>query len=155
MITAIDIIFEGKFSIVDLHSLLESLLINYKDLYFNEPEDISFATHDDITKIFNTETYIDFVVSSNEINMFGISIPNVFANLGLYNGKIDLLLFFDFKDLVFNDYKTTIDQLRIWTKKFQEKFQFEYSRCRIDNGNEDEYYFDSQGVGPLYKFIDE
>ncbi|SHN16880.1 hypothetical protein [Mucilaginibacter sp. OK098] len=154
MITAIDIIFDGKSSIVDLHSLLEALLVKFRDVYFNEPEDVEFTTHEDIINVFKSEVHIDFVVSLNELNMFGIAIPDVFANLGVYNGEIELLLFFDFKDLDFSDYKASIDHLRIWTTEFQNKFKFEYVRCQIDNGNEDEYYFDSHGIGPCYNFLD-
>jgi len=154
MITAIDIIFDGKFSTVDLHSLLEALLVNYKDIYFNEPEDVSFETRDDIINIFNKEPSIDFVISSHGLNIFQISIPNVFIQFFVHEGEIELLLFFDFKDLDFSDYKTSIDQLRLWTAKFQEKFKFEYVRCQIDNGNEDEYYFDSNGIGPWYELLD-
>lgn len=153
MITAIDIIFNGKLSTVDLHSLLENVLINYRDVYFNEPEDVLLVTHDDIINVFNKELRIDFVISSRGLDIVEISIPNVFIQFLVSEGEIELLLFFDFKDLDFSDYKTSINQLRLWTARFQNKFRFEYVRCQIDNGNEDEYYFDSNGIGPWYDLL--
>jgi len=157
MITQIDIIFEGKLPGVDMYLLIRTLLNNISDErepYFNEPEDSSVTTHSDIIGVFESEELIDFVVSFDELNIFGISIPNIFSQTFVQGKEVELLLFFDFSDLDFRDGRTSIDNLRIWTTKFQEAFKFEYFRCQIDNGNADQYYFDSHGLGPWYHLLD-
>lgn len=40
-----------------------------------------------------------------------------------------------------------------WTKELQRRYSFEYFICQIDNAAKDEYYFDSNGIGKLYKDI--
>ncbi|SMP29221.1 hypothetical protein SAMN06264346_11188 [Chryseobacterium profundimaris] len=43
-----------------------------------------------------------------------------------------------------------LDYVKIWTKEFQKNYNFEYYICQMDNANEEEYYFDSNGTGQLY-----
>ncbi len=130
--------------------LTEDLLLNCRDASFHFPEDSSFKTIDEIIVIYNCNNYVDFALSLNAVNIGELVIPNVFANIGIDDGVFELLLFFDLKDVASGNYKYSIDILQYASFQFQNKYGFNSFRCQIDNGNENEYYFDNNGVGPLY-----
>ena len=148
--TLTEIIFRGSALCVDL-SFLKILMSGCIVSRFDVPEVDNVIEYKAALEVISSNEYIDFVVTANKISIGERSLQNVFANLGLNEGHYELLLFFDLKDLDYRSYKASIDSLKEWTDKFQKDYNFEYAVCQLDNGSENEYYFDSNGLGPLYK----
>lgn len=148
----IEIIFRGIFSVLDF-SFLRELLAKAREVYFNFPEINSAVAYNDIIEIINSDTYIDLVINTDYLLINEKNIPKVFINLGRDNEDIELLFFFDLKDLGEATQKMNIDYLKSWAEEFQKRNNFGYFICQIDNANKDEYYFDIYGIGKLYKDI--
>lgn len=153
MLTLTEIIFSGKISTINISSFTKDMLSNYKEINLDSPYFAQVITSDEVINIFKTSDYVNLVITYDKFNILEINIPRVFSNIGIENGEIEILIFFDLKDLNGTSYKEIINILRDWCKKFQESYKFDYFRCQIDNADEDEYYFDSYGLGPEYKKI--
>ncbi len=151
-VTLTEIIFIGKKSAIGLFRLLKDLLTNYKNARFNSPEN-SLTTFENINEIFNTNDYVDFVVTLDKLRTFEEDIPNVFVNLSADGERVELIFFFDLKDLKSKNYKKNIEALQVWAIAFKSKYCLEYFRCQIDNGDEEEYYFDINTWGPMYNML--
>lgn len=136
-------------------SFLDEILADCKEGRFNSPEAFVSSNYNEILKVFEKNSYVDFVVTTDKLNINGQIVKNVFINLGLDSDELELLFFFDTKDLKDLNFKEGIDFLRIWARNFQDKYGFEYVLCQIDNGSEQEYYFDNNGLGPLYSQLSE
>lgn len=85
--------------------------------------------------------------------MEGKIVPKVFINLGRDNNDIEILFFFDLRDLNEATPGKNIDYLRKWMSEMKRKYHFQYFICQDDNAGEDAYYFDSNGIGRLYNKI--
>jgi hypothetical protein len=146
----IDLIFKGEISKINL-SFLEDILKNdiKRKLIFPEI-DVSLR-YEDIVNILNENSDVDFTVSTNKLNILEQIVPSVFIHLILNDNILELLFFFDPEDLRQDDYKANFNLLRIWALDFKGKYGFESVLCQIDNGNEDEYYFNDNDFGPMYK----
>jgi hypothetical protein len=146
----IDLIFRGKQSKVDLTFLVE-LLANRKEARFDSPENVQFEDCNDVKNIISSVDYVDFVITTDNCNIDKQVVKDVFINLGLLDGEFELLFFFDLNDLNRSvAEKLNADYLRVWSEKFKNNYSFESFVCQMDNGNEKEYYFDSNGLSPLY-----
>lgn len=152
MITLTEVIFKGSFIKVNL-SFLKTFIKDSKETRFNFPETRVLLAYDDIVRAFSSSDYVDFVLSANKVEIGDKFIPNVFVNLGLNEGIYELLLFFDLADINSKSHMESINLLKEWTNKFQKQYGFEYLICQLDNGNQNEYYFDSNGIGPLYRYV--
>jgi len=75
------------------------MLLNKRDVTFNYPENIDTSNYDEIIKILHSYDYVDFIISTDILNMDKIRIENVFINIGKDNDEVELLLFFDIYDL--------------------------------------------------------
>lgn len=147
-IMLIEVIFKGLFSIVDF-KFVKKLLIDAREVYFTSPEVNSPVTFSSAMRIINSKKYVDLVINTDCLQIKDKIVPKVFI-IGRTNEEIEILLFFDSKDLKETNEKMNIDYVKIWTKEFQKKYNFEYYICQMDNANEEEYYFDSNGTGQLY-----
>jgi hypothetical protein len=145
----IEIIFRGKSLITDF-SFLIRFLKSCGEVRFNFPEVTISTNYEDIIKIFKSNSYVDFVITINELDILGRIVPNVFINLGLDDGKVELLFFLDLKDLSKTGHREGIDLLKDWAYEFKTKYRFDTVVCQMDSGNSREYYFDENGFGPLY-----
>lgn len=145
----IEVIFRGIFSIVDF-SFVKKLLIDAREVYFTSPEVNLPVTFSSTMSIINSKKYVDLVIITDCLQIKDKIVPKVFINIGRTNEEIELLLFFDSKDLKETNEKMNIDYVRIWTKEFQKNYHFEYYICQMGNADEEEYYFDSNGTGQLY-----
>ncbi|WP_166923471.1 hypothetical protein [Flavobacterium poyangense] len=150
----VDLLFKGKLSKIDF-SFIDKMLENSREIRFSYPENSSASDYSEIIKILYSNDYVDFVVTTDVLNSDGIRIENVFINIGKDNEEVEVLLFFDLFDI---GYKTATDNFLIldnWAKKNQANYNFELMICQMDNGNENEYYFDSNGFGPLWDSVSE
>ena len=144
----IELIFRGGISKTDL-SFVDFFLSKAKVIRFHYPEGLNLDSTVAIKEVFRQESYVDLVVENESLIILDIPIPNVFINIGLKDGLIELELFFDSKQLNDNG-KEAIDQTRKWALPFCKKYQFESVVCQMDGANENEFYFNESGVGPLY-----
>jgi hypothetical protein len=154
MITSklIEIIFKGIF--LSTHpGFLSKLLIGSKELRFNSPEVSSNYNSYEVINIFQTNDYVDLVIITDKLEVNAKSIKNVFINICRNDTELKVLLYFDLNDVAIGTDKDNIDYLKSWTNEFMNKYNFEYFICQMDNANEDEYYFDTIGLGPLYSEI--
>lgn len=150
--TLIELIFKGGFSDINLDFLSE-LVLEAKEIRLNAPE-LSFSDEfDAIVKIFELNSYVDLVVTTDKLNIAGKIVKDVFINIGRNNNEIELLFYFDLKDLNGSANKSDIDNIKTWANSLQKKYNFIYCICQMDNAGDEEYYFDSNGIGPLYKLL--
>lgn len=149
MNSLIEIIFRGVLSPVNL-DFLKELVMRAKELYFNSPEISSVKTFDEVVEIINSNAYIDLVINTDELSIYEKNVPKVFINLGRSNDDIEILFFFDLKDLHEPTIKESIDLLKKWAMEFTNEYKFNYFICQTDNADKEEYYFDSHGTGKLY-----
>lgn len=144
----IEIILKGLFSDIDL-SFLSKIISNSKEARFNSPESYLNKTFEEISEIIHSNEYVDFVITTDVFNISEKVISNVFVNLTKDGDSIELLIYFDLLDLNNINEMDGINTLMDWTDKFKRKYNFNYYVCQLDNADEHEYYFDSNGVGPL------
>jgi len=149
----IELIFKGSFINLDFN-LLRNLIKEADEIYFVCPEISSIRTFDEAYKVFQLNTYVDFVIKTNHLHIDQKNVERVFINIGRNNDDIDFLFFFDLKDINEGDKKRNLMLVRQWMAQIQKKYNFQYFICQMDNANNDEYYFDSNGVGRLYKELD-
>ena len=148
----LEIIFKGVFSVLNL-SFLSQFIINGKDLRFNYPENYHSKNFEEIVKKIEDNEYVDFVITTDEFYIDERIIPKVFINITKDKDNVEILLYFDLQDFNKKDTKKGIDELINWTNSFKINYNFNYYVCQIDNADEMEYYFDSNGIGPLYDSI--
>ena len=132
-------------------SFFENILYSMREVRFNYPEHKNSLNYHELDNILKSNEYVDFIITTDFLSLDDINIENVFINLEKDDKEVELLLFFDIYDI---RHETSIDNLLIlnkWAKKFQSKYNFEFTICQMDNGNKNEYYFDSNGLGPLYQ----
>jgi hypothetical protein len=147
--TLIEITCKGIFSSINL-DFLSKLLANSKEVCFNYPEILLSNNVDKITDIFQLNDYVDLVIITDKFEINGKTIKNVFVNIGRNSNELELLLYFDLNDVGVGTNKENVDYLSNWISEFKSKYNFEYFICQMDNASDDEYYFDSNGLGPLY-----
>src|SRR5688572_16754078 len=117
MFTKIDLIFTGSFKRVALTPLLD-FFQNAKSSWFNSPEIPTPLNKEDIIKVINTNDYIDYVISSETVEIASSKISGAFVNLGRDDDSFELLLFFDLRDLQKENYKTAVNDLQVWSIQF-------------------------------------
>ncbi|MEG1199912.1 MAG: hypothetical protein RSD53_11005, partial [Algoriella sp.] len=121
-----------------------------REVYFTSPEVNSLITFNNVKRIINSNNYVDFVINTDCLQIKNKIVPKVFINVGRNNEEIEILLFFDSKDLKESSQKMNINIIKNWTNEFQKLYNFEYYICQMDNADEEEYYFDINGNGRLY-----
>lgn len=146
----IELIYKGL-----LHKLnftfLRNILMDAREVRFNFPE-LNFAMNiDEVIKTINSNSYVDLIINMDFLEIKEKIVPNVFINLSRNNDEIEVLFFLDLVDLKEATPKSNIDYLKNWAIEFTKKYNIEYFVCQIDNAEKDEYYFDSNGIGKLYK----
>lgn len=153
MNSLVEIIFRGLLSSIR-PDFLKDLILKAKDLYFNSPAVSAVRTFEEVTQIINSHSYIDLVINTNELGIYEHNLPRVFINFGRNNDEVELIFFFDLKDLSEPTIKESLDLLQNWVSEFKSAYQFNYFICQIDNAAKDEYYFDTFGKGKLYGNIE-
>jgi hypothetical protein len=146
----VDFIFSGSFDVLNL-SFFEELVPHATYYNFNYPDYENKSGFTDIVNVFQKETDVDFSLSVDRY-VFGEdrSALGVFFNFTLRENKSELLMFFDLNDLFVERLSEVLDFLYEWADSFKRKYHFDYFICKMDNGNDDEFYFDLKGKGPLY-----
>lgn len=134
-------------------SFIGELSINAREMRFYSPEINFSGESDELISVFNSNDYVDFIINTDHLSIKGKNVQRVFINIGRNEDEIEVLIFFNLADLREPTAKMAIDYLKSWTPEFQRKYDFEYFICQIDNASEDEYYFDSIGLGKLYHGI--
>lgn len=145
----IEMIFKGVLPTLNLN-FLKNLLLDAKEIRFNDPEVSGKDCFEDVLDVFHSNDYVDFVVTTDKLDINGEIVPKVFINLGLDGEKMELLFYFNLQDLNKNSLAESLDYLKNWADNFKSYYEFDQFICQMDNANEDEYYFDDQGRGPLY-----
>lgn len=145
----IEIIGKGVFTTLNFN-FLRKMLLHAKEARFNDPEINSIKDFDEMINIINSNSYCDFVISTDFLDIRGKIIPRVFINLVRNNDEVEILFFFDLKDLKESNFKMSLDYLKDWIEEFQIKYNFNYLICQPDNADQHEYYFDTNGPGKLY-----
>lgn len=151
-VTMIEIIFKGRFSKIDF-GFLRNLIFASKEVRFNDPAMYSFENIDDVITVFDTNSYFDFVITTDMLNIDGRTVPKVFINIGRDSQDIDLLFFFDLKDMQGDSLIGDLEHLKKWVSDFSNQYCFDFFTCRIDIGAKEDYFFDSNGYGRLYDQI--
>ncbi len=152
MDSLVDVIFKGELSSVNL-SFLKDIIAKAKKVYFISPE-IVFGSFEEAVRIINSNSYIDFVINTDELIVREKKISKVFINFGRDGYYVDVLFFFDLADLGEPTMRENIEFLKKWALGFKDDFKFDYFICQMDNADKEEYYFDSWGYGKLYDTID-
>lgn len=144
----VEIIFIGSFSELNFN-FLKNLIVKAKEVRFNDPEVNSLNSFNEIFDVISVNNYFDMVINTDFLIINEKVIQRVFINLGRNNDEIELLLFFDLKDLNEHNVNVSLNYLQKWSEEFQNKFNFQYFICQPDNAGSNEYYFDSNGSGNL------
>lgn len=145
----VDLAFKGKYYAIDL-LFLDIFFSDARQIKFIYPNEIDFNSINELIEVIKSNSYVDLIITTDAFKVNDKLVKKVFINLGKDEDNLDLLLFFDVKDLCYLNSKEALEALRVWACQFVEKYKFEYMACRMDNGNDDEYYFDRLGFGPLY-----
>jgi len=148
-LTLTELIFKGNISMNNLSFLSEFLKIG-RDQRFNTPDVSVPRGYNEIINVIKSYSYVDFVISIDVLCINEQRMKNVFVNFGIDDGITGLMLFLDLKDFGDETNKKKIERLRNWAFEFKENYGFESVVCRIDNGNEEEFYFNNRGWGPIY-----
>ncbi len=130
-----EIVFRGIVSKLNFE-FLKDLLSKSSRVRFNVPE-IQNNNYDFIINLLMGSEYVDIAFDSFKLN----SISNVFVNLVLDDGKIELLFFLDLKDVHCDTHKESLDMLIAWAKDFGSTHNFDVIICQPDNAEENEFYF--------------
>ena len=146
----IEIIFTGSFSELNFN-FLKDFIVKSKEVRFNDPEVNLLDCFNEVLDVINTYDYSDLVINTDFLTIDKKVVQKVFINLGRNHDKIELLLFFDLKDLNEDSVNVSLNCLKDWCKEFQNKFNFQYFICQPDGAENNEYYFDSNGKENLYK----
>lgn len=147
MVTAIDLIFYGSLSVISF-DFIKNITLDSSVVSLNFPENMSTETLDQIIGILNTESYVDLVITTDCINLFGIKIPSVFLNIGIDEGMVEVLMFFDVKNIN-NDFDKGLNDLYDWSTSFQNEYNFDHFFCETDGVNSNEEYYFANERPPL------
>ena len=117
IVIVLDIIFKGKFSATTFN-FLEKLLVKSDEVRFNSPENLTACTYEKIAEVFHSNSYVDLTITSNHLVIQETNVPHVFINLTRDEDELELLFYFDLKDLGIGTYKNKFDTLRNWAEAF-------------------------------------
>lgn len=100
----------------------------------------------------NEETY-NIAFGTDHLLIKEIKVPNVFIDLSKESGEIELLLFFDLRDLAKSELIKGLLLCREWCAYMAHEYGFTDYICQIDNGSENEFFFDKNSWGPYYELL--
>lgn len=142
MDTLVDLIFKGNLSRVNF-DFINKLISQSRDIRFSFPENTFAKAFSDIIKIFKSNSYVDFIIAVNYLDLYGKKIPDVFVNIGRndeYDENVEVLLFFDVKDLN-KKFEEGLKDLYDWSVSFRKEYHFDRFFCQTDGVNYDGNYF--------------
>lgn len=146
----IDLIFTGLLAEVNIN-FISFLMDGKNDSYFLEPEDTKGENFEEVVSVFESHHCCHFTIHNSQLKMNNKLVRYVFIDITLNESALSLLLYFDLVDFMEGEYKAALNTLKIWCEEEVIKvFRFSNFECRMGDGNEDEYYFDRKGLGPLY-----
>jgi hypothetical protein len=144
MITTVDILLNGSKQEIE-NNFLEEFLEKASQLTFNDPPILANDNLDYILQIIKENEYIDLVIIS-DLTFGEETVKNIFINIGVDNDGVEVLLFFDLLELK-KDPRTALHIIKSWCASFADTYNCHSYVCQIDNGDEDEYYFNEKGWG--------
>ncbi|MCX2481991.1 hypothetical protein [Pedobacter sp. MR2016-24] len=130
---------------------MKDFLFDFKKVQVHYPEDSVPESFEEIGVILNDNVYVDLTIATDFLNINEILVEKVFIGFTKNYENFELLFFFDIRDLKHLNIKEAFGELIYWTDFFTTKYSFNHYVCQMDNGNKNEYYFDINGLGPLYK----
>ncbi|MFT3823042.1 MAG: hypothetical protein QM731_03945 [Chitinophagaceae bacterium] len=148
--TLIEIVFDGIYGKVNFE-FLPQLLSGARDISLYDPEIPLPESLEDIVNVFDSNDYVDIVITTDQLNINDNIVKSGFINLGKNDENVELLLYFDLRELNEVIYKKEIEFLKKWVDEFVNTYRFQHFICKMDNAGEFEYYFDSNGWGPFYQ----
>lgn len=154
VINLVDIVFTGEYSSLDFE-FIKNLMSKSRVVRFNSPEISAPGKYEEAIAVFNSNEYADLVVITDHLDVDGVIIPHVFINLTRDENEFELLFYFDLKEFSSGAYKEKFAMLEAWARAYKANYGFNYFVCQINHASEEEYYFDSNGLGPLYPTIKE
>jgi hypothetical protein len=149
VINLMDIIFRGEYATLNLNFLKE-LLLKAKEVRFSYPEISTPDTYDGFMEVFHSNSYADLAIITDHLEINNVIVPHVFINLTRDENEFELLFYFDIRDYGNGTHREKLDELEKWARSYSADYGFNYFVCQINNANLEEYYFDSEGHGPLY-----
>jgi hypothetical protein len=141
----IDLIFTGKVELVNF-GFLHQFIGDFDEAYGMTPEIPSIATIEEVILLLKSRPYAHITTRTDHLILDDKKIKHVYVGLTADNGSMELLLFFNLNDVGSTSPKSAVDFLRAWAKKSCETYNFDYVVCQMDEGNENERYFDSNGA---------
>lgn len=148
MSTLIELIFKGQVVKVDF-SFLERYFGNSTNIVLNFPEK-EISSYEEVVGLLKADNYVNIVINDTILEVYSKIVKNVFVDITVDSGFIDLLYFFDYKDVGIIAFQDVMNILRKWSMEHRDYYNFEYIICQSDNGGADEYYFDNEKFGPLF-----
>jgi len=146
--TLIDVIFKGPLNGLNL-DFIKGLSSEARELRLDYPE-VAGEGDDEIWSIFINNSESAVTIGTDKLLFLSQIVPNVFINIIRNEEQVELLIFFDLMDLMGHTYKERIDKVKSWSEELLRNANLKYFLCRFDNGDEDEYLFDSNKYFPLY-----
>lgn len=149
----IDVIFNGDFRQIDIN-VLRQLTLHAYEVRINTPDDLSFESDEQLISLVNQLEYIDLVIGHDHLILNIVPpVRAVFINPTRSGDDFEILFFFSIKDFGAGTDMERMTLLNEWALSFQQQYGFNHFVCQMDNGDKDEYYFDSNGPGPFYQYI--
>jgi hypothetical protein len=148
----VDIIFKGKMPSLNL-DFLKIWLDKCNYSYWTIPEDVGADSFADIVKTIQAESYVDFIISTNHLEVLEKHLKRVSINLVKDEEELEVLIFMDVADVDRAPIKENLTYINLWMLYMKDKYNFNSFRCQMDNGNSQEYFFDSTGPGPLMEQV--
>lgn len=146
----IELIFYGKIEGLNLQFLKEYLTTAKNTTLNGESVQLGSA-YDLVDTLKQNREYIDLSFGLDSLDFNGSLIPKVYCEFGLSeNGNAEVLFFFGIKDAPGEGLIEKLLFTRKWANEFKEENALETFVCQLDNGNEDEYYFNDVALGPLF-----
>lgn len=148
----VDLIVRGNFFSINL-SFIDTLIESCSAMYFVYPEFGEDIFPSEPISIIKGHDYVDFVINTSFLHIGPNPVPNVFINVGRDNDSFEILFFFDVNDIYGISEMDRFEKVRKWVEEFKQKYNFTYFTCQIDGEGDDDYFFNSNGIGPLYSDI--
>lgn len=150
----IDLIFKGSCQQIDI-SVLRQLTLHASEVRISTPEDedILFENDEQLIALVSKLDDIYLVIGNDHCILNSEPVRAVFIDATRNGDSFEILFFFSIKDFGSGTDMERMTQLNDWAQSFQQQYGFSYFVCQMDNGDKDEYYFDSNGRGPFYQYI--
>ena len=145
ILTLTEVVFKGVISKVNF-AFIGDLLVKSNCVRFNSPEKLKNCDYSFIISLLKDNGYVDIAFDSFELDF----VSNIFVNLVVDNGEVELLFFLDIKNIDREAFKESVDMLIAWAKEFGLDHSFDLVVCQPDNAEPDNFYFKDGKYGSSY-----